>query len=114
MRIYLLFNTLALTGIIHFASSFSLPPNFTPRQQSMPPLRASSSPSNDYDVLIIGSGIGGLCAAAMCTLYGYSTALFESHSVAGGAAHGFTVRAKDYPSYLKNRTRTAPHVSNPL
>lgn len=53
---------------------------------------ASLLPKNDYDVVVIGSGIGGLSCAAMCARYGYSVAVFESHYAPGGAAHGFTVR----------------------
>lgn len=56
---------------------------------------AASSESNDIrnpDVIIIGSGIGGLCAGALLTAYGKRPLILESHYAAGGAAHGFTVR----------------------
>ena len=54
---------------------------------------------DEVDVVVVGSGIGGLSAAAMCSLYGYSVAVLESHSVAGGCAHGYTARDKDGNSY---------------
>ena len=45
---------------------------------------------SEYDVLIIGSGIGGLSAGALLSHYGYSVAIFESHYAPGGAAHGYS------------------------
>ncbi|MEO0828060.1 MAG: NAD(P)/FAD-dependent oxidoreductase [Cyanobacteria bacterium J06642_9] len=41
------------------------------------------------DVIIIGSGIGGLCCGAMLARYGFEVLICESHTIAGGAAHGF-------------------------
>ncbi|MEA5535153.1 NAD(P)/FAD-dependent oxidoreductase [Crocosphaera sp. XPORK-15E] len=42
-----------------------------------------------FDIIIIGSGIGGLTAGALLARYGKKVAIFESHSIAGGAAHSF-------------------------
>ncbi|MEO1389464.1 MAG: NAD(P)/FAD-dependent oxidoreductase [Cyanobacteria bacterium J06634_6] len=42
------------------------------------------------DVVIIGSGIGGLCCGALLAHYGLDVTICESHSLLGGAAHGFT------------------------
>ncbi len=41
-------------------------------------------------VIIIGSGIGGLCCGALLAKYGFEVTVCESHSIAGGAAHSFT------------------------
>ena len=41
------------------------------------------------DIIVIGSGIGGLCCGALLARYGYSVTLCESHKIPGGAAHGF-------------------------
>ncbi|MBD0270154.1 MAG: NAD(P)/FAD-dependent oxidoreductase, partial [Cyanobacteria bacterium Co-bin8] len=41
------------------------------------------------DILVIGSGIGGLSCAALLARYGNSVTVCESHSIAGGAAHSF-------------------------
>ena len=41
------------------------------------------------DVVIIGSGVGGLSCAAMLAKYGFQVTVCESHSIAGGAAHSF-------------------------
>lgn len=44
---------------------------------------------SNSDVVVIGSGIGGLCCAALLAHYGLSVTVCESHSIAGGAAHAF-------------------------
>jgi phytoene dehydrogenase-like protein len=41
------------------------------------------------EVVIIGSGIGGLSCAALLARYGVDTIVCESHSIPGGAAHSF-------------------------
>ncbi|HEY9827925.1 MAG TPA: NAD(P)/FAD-dependent oxidoreductase, partial [Stenomitos sp.] len=41
------------------------------------------------DIVVIGSGIGGLSCAAMLAHYGFDVIVCESHSIAGGAAHAF-------------------------
>lgn len=48
----------------------------------------------DADVIVIGSGIGGLSAAGMLARYGRRVIVCESHSEPGGAAHEF--RRGDY------------------
>jgi phytoene dehydrogenase-like protein len=47
----------------------------------------SETPS--IDILVIGSGIGGLVAAALLARYGQRVLVCESHSIPGGAAHAF-------------------------
>ena len=47
--------------------------------------------TDNIDVIIIGSGLSGLCAGAILnTVYHKKVALFESHSLPGGCAHAFT------------------------
>lgn len=41
------------------------------------------------DVVVIGSGIGGLCCGALCARAGRSVVVLEAHQQPGGAAHGF-------------------------
>ena len=42
------------------------------------------------DVIIIGSGIGGLTAGSLLARYGKRVLICESHTIAGGAAHSFS------------------------
>ena len=96
------------------------------RVHSPSTLKASlqnNEPLDSYDVVVIGSGIGGLSCAAMLSLYGYSVAVFESHYAPGGCAHGYTARSKDGcefqfdtgPSFFSGLNPTIPaKSSNPL
>ena len=43
-----------------------------------------------FEVIVIGSGIGGLTAAALLARYQKRVLVCESHAIAGGAAHSFT------------------------
>ena len=45
--------------------------------------------TSETDVVVIGSGIGGLCCAALLAHYGQKVTVCESHTLIGGAAHGF-------------------------
>ena len=40
-------------------------------------LNVVKEPYDSYDVIVVGSGIGGLSCASMLSLYGYSVAVFE-------------------------------------
>lgn len=48
-----------------------------------------SSRSIETDVVVIGSGVGGLSCAALLARYGFDVAVCESYSTPGGAAHAF-------------------------
>ena len=41
------------------------------------------------EIVVIGSGIGGLSCAALLARYGFEVTVCESHAIAGGAAHAF-------------------------
>lgn len=42
-----------------------------------------------YDVIVIGSGIGGLCNAALLSKLGYKVCVLEQHYTAGGYTHAY-------------------------
>lgn len=44
------------------------------------------------DLIVIGSGLGGLCAGALAARHGLEVVVLEAHASAGGAAHGFERR----------------------
>ncbi|MCS1352648.1 NAD(P)/FAD-dependent oxidoreductase [Mechercharimyces sp. CAU 1602] len=49
---------------------------------------------SNYDVLVIGAGIGGLCTAARLSQLGYKVAVFEHHVRPGGYATNFPRKGK--------------------
>jgi phytoene dehydrogenase-like protein len=55
----------------------------------MPSNREERKLDRETDVAVIGSGIGGLCCAALLARNGFSVSVCESHTVPGGAAHAF-------------------------
>lgn len=52
----------------------------------------------EWDVVVVGSGVGGLSAAAMCARYGLKTICVEAHDAPGGVAHSFERRASSSPN----------------
>ena len=58
---------------------------------------AATAADTEVDVVIIGSGIAGLCCGSLLAKYGYSVRVCESHYHAGGAAHAFTVKVAYLP-----------------
>lgn len=45
--------------------------------------------ADHYDAIVIGSGIGGLCNAALLAKLGWKVAVFEQHYTAGGFTHSY-------------------------
>lgn len=50
------------------------------------------------DVIVIGSGLAGLCCAALLSYCGIKTIVLESHDVYGGAAHSWERRGFHFES----------------
>ena len=42
-----------------------------------------------YDAVVVGAGVGGLCTAALLARYDRRVLLVEAHDVVGGCAHSF-------------------------
>lgn len=57
-----------------------------PKAAAIPPIKAPAKWDEEYDVVIVGSGYGGLTAAAYASQAGASVALIEKDGVTGGAS----------------------------
>ena len=53
---------------------------------------------NKYDVVIVGSGIGGLCCGSILTLSGKKVLICEAHTQPGGVAHSFKRKGYTFES----------------
>nr|ATQ36029.1 prolycopene isomerase-like3 [Punctaria latifolia] len=52
----------------------------------------------EAEVVVIGSGIAGLCTAALLSSYGKKVVVCESHTQPGGCAHGFDRKGYKFDS----------------
>lgn len=67
--------------------------------RARPPKMAA--PTGEYDVAVVGAGIGGLCAAAVLTqCYKKRVCVLEAHGKAGGCAHAFRRRMTDGTEFI--------------
>ncbi|MDA9683136.1 NAD(P)-binding protein, partial [Prochlorococcus sp. AH-736-P10] len=53
---------------------------------------------SEYDVVIVGSGIGGLCCGSILALSGKKVLICESHTQPGGVAHSFKRKGYTFES----------------
>lgn len=77
--------------------------------------RIGKPADGDVDVVVIGSGIGGLVAGALLARYGRRVIVCESHTIPGGAAHAFSRNGFHFdsgPSFFCGLSD--PHSLNPL
>ncbi|KAM3269414.1 prolycopene isomerase, chloroplastic [Capsicum chacoense] len=80
------------------------------------PSKQSISGKSEADIVVIGSGIGGLCCAGLLARYGQDVLVLESHDVAGGAAHSFDIKGYKFdsgPSLFSGFQSRGPQA-NPL
>jgi phytoene dehydrogenase-like protein len=66
------------------------------------------------DIVIIGSGIGGLSCAALLAYYGFDVIVCESHSIPGGAAHSFEYNGFSFDSGPSLHSGLSAPSANPL
>ena len=115
-------STISSSGSSSSSSSSSSKKTKTKTKIKTKTNRTKPELQEEYDVIIVGSGVGGLSAGAMLSYYGYTVALLEAHAVPGGAAHGFTLQATEGtfhfdtgPSFFSGlNPQIAPKDSNPL
>ena len=60
--------------------------------------RAEHSGLSSPDLIVIGSGLGGLCCGALAARHGLEVLVLEAHGQPGGAAHGFERRGFQFES----------------
>ncbi|XP_047310956.1 prolycopene isomerase, chloroplastic isoform X2 [Impatiens glandulifera] len=96
----------------------SLPRNSAINSNEPSPSKATlqSSSFPEADVVVIGSGIGGLCCAALLARYEKDVLVLESHDLPGGAAHSFDIKGFKFdsgPSLFSGFQSRGPQA-NPL
>lgn len=86
------FLVIGFHGAVAFAPSRMLSRTSVMHQSGSDPFLLHSTITNEdeYDVVVIGAGVGGLSCAALCSNYGLKTLCLEAHDTAGGAAHSFS------------------------
>ena len=70
----------------------------------------------EADVVVIGSGIGGLCCGGLLARYQQDVIVLESHDIPGGAAHSFDIKGYKFdsgPSLFSGFQSRGPQA-NPL
>lgn len=88
----------------------------SPSSSSIVTPKNPSSGNQEADVVVIGSGIGGLCCAGLLARYEQDVLVLESHDLPGGAAHSFEVKGYKFdsgPSLFSGLQSRGPQA-NPL
>ena len=85
-------SALAVLHLLHLKSmlvaSFHVPVRTNARYQATSRTAASATTDTikseeEWDVVVLGAGVGGLSAAALCARYGLKTICVEGHDVPG-------------------------------
>ena len=99
-----------LLVLVAGAAAYQLPA-VTPRAA----VRLQETAEEEADVVVIGSGIGGLSAAAIVAASGLKVVVCESHDTAGGAAHEWELKGFHFESGPSLYAGLSPDASpNPL
>jgi phytoene dehydrogenase-like protein len=101
MKITTLILTIAALQRPIIVDAFSLRPISTKRANVgvFATTENSNNKEEEWDVVVVGAGIGGLSAAALSARYGLKTICVEAHDVPGGVAHSFERKA---PASIKS------------
>ncbi|MEM1010244.1 MAG: FAD-dependent oxidoreductase, partial [Myxococcota bacterium] len=84
---------------IPFTKGFTLPRASRPTPTSLNLIKSPKDIANkEVDVVVIGSGLAGLCCAALLSHVGKSVVVLESHDTPGGCAHGWERRGFHFES----------------
>jgi phytoene dehydrogenase-like protein len=78
--------------------------------------QAAGGQETATEVVVIGSGIGGLSCAALLAKYGVKVLVLESHDIPGGAAHSWVQKGYHFesgPSLYSDMASTG-RAANPL
>lgn len=73
------------------------------------PALGGAKGDGEFDVAVVGAGIGGLTAAALLADAGLKVAVFEAHVVAGGFCHTFLRKARHEGRSCLYRFDAGPH-----
>ena len=75
----------------------------------------SSATTDDWDAVVVGSGIGGLSCAAILATAGKKVLVCEAHDRAGGVAHDYEVQGFTFENGPSLYAGLSPNASpNPL
>jgi all-trans-retinol 13,14-reductase len=92
---WLTYKVWKLTATLHCPN---FPTSDDPTKQGFSMKKVSSI--NNIDVIIIGSGIGGLSTAALLAKQGKKVLVLEQHDIAGGNLHTFTEKGYEFDTGL--------------
>ncbi|XP_028094333.1 prolycopene isomerase, chloroplastic-like [Camellia sinensis] len=90
--------------------------NYGPWSSNLKERVKLSAGKPEADVVVIGSGIAGLCCAGLLSRYQQDVLVLESHSLPGGAAHSFEKKGYKFdsgPSLFSLLQSSGPQA-NPL
>ena len=77
-------------------------------------MTASAATATEYDVVVVGSGLGGLSCAGLLSVYGEKVLVVEAHSIPGGCAHSFDRNGYTFDSGPSLWSGCATSSPNPM